>query len=156
MNVFMNNSKVLMSTRPPIRLMCLSAVGIDVHAKKMPKVDWDIFLRLNKLILIGGLEKSEYIDYFVKFFNACSACVTGKEFEDQIDQLFGGGDEDQSPRKGKPAQDPRKVDTVANNLKDICLANNVHSLDGVLDKEALRLTFESGALDIEIFKQALL
>lgn len=82
MDIFMSNAKVLMPTKPPIRLMCLKAVGIDTNAKTVPKVDWDIFLRLNKLIKIGGLDKKEYIDYFVKFFNPIAGQVSGKAFEE--------------------------------------------------------------------------
>ena len=85
--------------------------------------------------------------------------MSGASFERKIDEFFGKGER---PQKGSdsPAdltsEDIRKVDTVANNIKNICLANGVYTLDNFFDPQALARLLTINKIDLETFKQALM
>lgn len=111
-------------------------------------------MRLNKILKLGGVEKSVMIDFFVRLFDPkLSGFVSGENFERKVDELFGSGE---SIKKAHPdGRDPRKIDTVANNIKNICLANQVYELERLFDPAALQSVLMDNKIDLEIFKQAL-
>lgn len=67
-------------------------------------------MRLNKILKLGGVDRSVMIDFFVRLFDPSMAgFVSGPKFEREVDEFFGSGE---SPSKGKA------VSTKANSARN--------------------------------------
>lgn len=96
LHTFCRNSRVLLPTRPALRPRIMRALGVDIKNKNA-KVDWDTFLKVSKLLKLGGTEREEYIEFFVRLFDPhFTGYLTAEEFESDLNFLFssGSGEED--------------------------------------------------------------
>ncbi len=90
-SVFVAHSRLLLRTKPALKLKLLRAMHID-DSQKEPKVSWEEFLRLNQIFKYERVAVDVFISFFVRFFDPqLTGFVPAEEFEQLIDLMFDSG-----------------------------------------------------------------
>lgn len=116
---------MLLPIRPVLRDRVMNALGVDVKNKNS-KVDWETYLKLNKILKLGGIERDDYIDFFVRLFDPyLGGYITARDFEAALDLVFtASGDEDDPDLPGADNDKEKiKVDSMADRIKKVLQDN---------------------------------